>query len=195
MAETLPAGRCPAVALVNPKFGHNVGAVVRAASCYGVPQVWFTGDRVSVDPKDYPTGKKGKFRLPREERMKGYKKVTLLRDDLFFDRFAKPVVPVCVEIKPGSVPLTDLHHPENALYVFGPEDGSVPSAYYRHCHVFVHIPAAHCLNLAAAVYTVLYDRIAKRYARGEQGLPALDEDRGLPGPDDAGFDLPAAAGV
>jgi hypothetical protein len=32
-------GIAPAVALVDPKFSHNVGAAVRAASCYGVRQV------------------------------------------------------------------------------------------------------------------------------------------------------------
>ena len=39
-------GITPALALVDPKFPHNVGAAVRAASCYGVRQVWFSGDRV-----------------------------------------------------------------------------------------------------------------------------------------------------
>ena len=41
-------GRAPAVVLVDPKFPHNVGAAVRAASCYDVGQVWFTGDRVQL---------------------------------------------------------------------------------------------------------------------------------------------------
>ena len=60
-------GITPALALVDPKFPHNVGAAVRAASCYGVRQVWFSGDRVRLD------GAK-RQRLPREERMRGYKK-------------------------------------------------------------------------------------------------------------------------
>jgi len=42
-------GITPAIALVDPKFPHNVGAAVRAASCYGVRQVWFSGDRVRLD--------------------------------------------------------------------------------------------------------------------------------------------------
>jgi tRNA C32,U32 (ribose-2'-O)-methylase TrmJ len=41
--------QAPAVGLVDPKFPHNVGAAVRAASCYGIGQVWFTGDRVRLD--------------------------------------------------------------------------------------------------------------------------------------------------
>ena len=71
-------GTTPAIALVNPKFPRNVGTVVRAASCFGIKQVWFTGNRVSM------TAEKGK-RLPREERMKGYKDVDLRHFDKFFE--------------------------------------------------------------------------------------------------------------
>jgi hypothetical protein len=65
----------PAVGLVDPKFPHNVGAAVRAASCYGIRQVWFSGDRVRLDAS------KG-YRLPREERMRGYKDVVRVRAGL-----------------------------------------------------------------------------------------------------------------
>jgi hypothetical protein len=34
------------------------------------------------------------------------------------------------------------------------------------CHRFVVIPTRHCTNLAAAVYTVHYDRHAKRVSAG-----------------------------
>lgn len=54
-------GIAPAVALVDPKFPHNVGAAVRAASCYGVRQVWFSGDRVRLDGAE-------RQRLPRKPR-------------------------------------------------------------------------------------------------------------------------------
>jgi hypothetical protein len=63
-------GIAPAVALVDPRFPHNVGAAVRAASCYGIGQVWFSGDRVQL------VGSRG-YRLPREERMRGYQEVEL----------------------------------------------------------------------------------------------------------------------
>jgi len=32
-------GRLPAVVLINPKYAHNVGAAVRACSCWGVRQL------------------------------------------------------------------------------------------------------------------------------------------------------------
>jgi hypothetical protein len=67
----------PAIALVDPKFPHNVGAAVRAASCYGIGQVWFSGDRVQLVSEK-------RFRLPREERMRGYKEVELRHGDRFF---------------------------------------------------------------------------------------------------------------
>jgi hypothetical protein len=67
-------GVTPAVAMVNPKNPYNVGAALRAASCFGIPQVWFTGDRVKF-------GLKGAKRLPREERMKGYRDVELRQFD------------------------------------------------------------------------------------------------------------------
>lgn len=164
-------GIAPAIALVNPKFPHNVGAAIRAASCFGFKQVWFTGNRVSLDSS--------KKRIPREERMKGYKDVELRNFDYFFEQFDKDVTPVAVEIRPNSESLPDFIHPKNPLYVFGPEDGSLGSVQARHCHRFVTIPTLHCVNLAAAVYLVLYDWYCKRVAEGEMEPIILDEHRGF----------------
>ena len=180
--STKPVGITPAVALYNPRYGHNVGAAMRAASCYGVRQLWYTGDRVSM------TSTKS-VRLPREERMKGYQDVELRQFDYFFDCFEQgTVTPVAIEVRENSEQLPTFEHPENPLYVFGPEDGSIPSVYLRHCHRFVMIPTRHCTNLAAAVYTVLYDRHMKRQLAGlEPILPTaelLAENRGYEDPND-----------
>src|SRR5919199_4886134 len=83
-------GPPPAVALVNPKYPANVGMVARLASCYGLRQVWFTGDRVSLDPA------RGE-RLPREERMKGYKDVRMIHREHPFDQLPAGATPVAVE--------------------------------------------------------------------------------------------------
>jgi len=153
-------GRTPAVGLVDPKFPHNVGAAVRAASCYGIGQVWFSGDRVRLDAS------KG-YRLPREERMRGYQDVELRKDDRFLEAFGD-AVPVAVELRRNAESLIQFEYPDNPLYVFGPEDGSLDRAILARCHRFVVIPTRHCTNLAAAVYTVLYDRHAKRVRAGLQ---------------------------
>jgi tRNA(Leu) C34 or U34 (ribose-2'-O)-methylase TrmL len=151
-------GRAPAIVLVDPKFPHNVGAAVRAASCYGLGQVWFTGERVHL------VGERG-YRLPREERMRGYQEVELRHSDRPFDASAA-AVPVAVELRHNAEPLITFEHPDSAVYVFGPEDGSLDRAVLGLCHRFVVIPTRHCTNLSAAVYTVLYDRHAKRVRAG-----------------------------
>jgi tRNA(Leu) C34 or U34 (ribose-2'-O)-methylase TrmL len=169
-----------AVALVDPKYPHNVGAAVRAASCFGLPQVWFSGTRVDLSG-DVSTA--GKRRLPREERMKGYQKVSLAHCDYFFDAFDSDVVPVAIEVREGAESLPYFEHPDKALYVFGPEDGSLHGVHLRHCHRVVQIPMAHCANLASAVYMTLYDRHAKRVLAGLEQPIGLDEHRGWMEPD------------
>jgi tRNA(Leu) C34 or U34 (ribose-2'-O)-methylase TrmL len=90
---------------------------------------------------------------------------------------------VCIEVLDNAECLTTFTHPTNPVYVFGPEDGSVPPVIRRHCHKFVYIPAYHCLNLSAAVDVVLYDRMAKRQLSGEEPMlpmsEMLREDRGV----------------
>jgi hypothetical protein len=68
--KTKAVGVTPSIILINPKFALNVGNVIRGASCYGVEQVWWTGDRVGLDIE-------ARGRLPREERMKGYGEVEI----------------------------------------------------------------------------------------------------------------------
>jgi tRNA(Leu) C34 or U34 (ribose-2'-O)-methylase TrmL len=182
-------GLTPAVALLDPKFAHNVGGVLRACSCFGARQLWWSGDRVTLDVR------KGQ-RLPREERMKGYRDVEMVRDDRIFDAFGPGVTPVAVELRPGAESLAEFEHPERPLYVFGPEDGSIPAVALRHCHRFVVIPSRHCLNLAAAAYVVLYDRLVKRHRLGLEDATAgyLAEHRG-PIDDADVFEGISAAGV
>ncbi len=164
-----PVGIVPAVCLINPKYSANVGAALRACSCFGVKQLWWTGDRVGMPGKGE--------RLPREERMKGYKDVEMIQFDRPFDHFAEGATPVAIELLDNTECIFDFVHPENAVYVFGPEDGNIGLG-RRHCHRFVSIPTKHCTNLAAAVYLVLYDRAIKHYQKTGEKLD-LDEVRGF----------------
>jgi len=148
------------IILNRPKFPHNVGGALRAASCFDAESVWFTGERFST------RSTKGN-RLPREERMKGYSDVDLRQGEYPFDFFPNHI-PIAIEVRENSEQLPDFEHPEDAVYVFGPEDGSIQRSYLRHCHRFVVIPTKHCTNLAAAVYITLYDRMMKRLLSGQQ---------------------------
>lgn len=146
------------VLLIDPKFPHNVGGALRACSVFGVPTLRWTGARVP-----HPAEESGRTRLPREERMRACAAVDYRRihGDVVGRFVVDGFTPVCVEVLLAAEALPDFVHPERAVYVFGPEDGSVPKGVRHACHRFVQIPAASCLNLAAAVNVVLYDRAAK----------------------------------
>lgn len=153
----------PAVLLMDPKYSHNVGQVVRLACCWGVRSVAYTGSRVDLAG--------AVERIPREERMRDYASVDLMRYDRPFDILTG--TPVAVEVRENAEDLTDFEHPRDAVYVFGPEDGGLGRVTLLQCHRFVSIPTAHCLNLSTAVATVLYDRHCKEQRR-DRLLKATD---------------------
>ena len=93
--------------------------------------------------------------------MRGYKDVELKQLDFKMSALPSHVVPVAIELVPGSENLCDFEHPEHALYVFGPEDGSLSRGMRSACHRFVQIPSRHCFNLSTAAAIVLYDRYNK----------------------------------
>lgn len=196
-----------AILLVNPKTPYNVGAVIRACAIFDVPTLRWTGSRISTAEGRRLAGTqlkcRNKPRLPREERMKDYVGVDWreARDgdvwlepaDVIPGFAARGFIPVAVEVRDESESLEDFVHPEKALYVFGPEDGSIGGPTLAFCHRFVRIRTPHRtpLNLAAAANVVLYDRLCKRprltpaqYWRSrdlvsgdEEGAAALERDR------------------
>lgn len=158
------------IALANPKFPHNVGAAIRAMSCFTTGgDLVFTGDRVKPETMS---------RIPREERMKAYA-------DVNWRKVTKPTeefpdhTPVAIELVPGSQSLHLFEHPKKALYIFGPEDGSIDKGIRAACHAFVTIPSKHCLNLSCAVNVVLWDRLFKEWQNTGAPMPHLQEQRGV----------------
>ena len=97
-------------------------------------------------------------RLPREERMRGYKEVEVRQGDQSFDAF-EDAVPVAVELRRIAESLIGFVHLGARICVFEPEarvtgpghGGPVPPVRLGEDH-------RHCANLSAAVYTVIYDR-------------------------------------
>lgn len=161
-----------AVVLLNPKTPYNVGAVIRACSIFAVPTLRWTGERIGEAESRRKAGSTAhRDRLPREERMKDYSHVDWRwsPSERCVSGLARSreLTPVAVEVSDSAESLDEFVHPEMALYVFGPEDGSIPKAVRVVCHRFVHIPSETRtpFNLAAAVNIVLYDRYVKAQGR------------------------------
>lgn len=157
-----------AIYLHNPKYTDNLARVVRAAACFGVGEVFYSGNRVlRSEVEEGRKGKKSaKKRLPRELRM--YKEVAVKHVERLTDCLLPETIPIALEFGiPGAETLFDFNHPldkaSESLYVFGPEDGSLDRDILRYCHRFVTIPTSYCANLSAAVYMVLYDRVCKEH--------------------------------
>ena len=142
----LPRRGFAAVGLVNPKTHHNVGAVLRAAFCFDAAFVAVSGHRYRHACTDTPNTSRHK---------------PLFHVGDILSICPHDCEPVGVEIADGAVPLDQFRHTPRAFYIFGPEDGSLGGAILSRCARTVVIPSRMCLNLAASVNVVLYDRAAK----------------------------------
>ena len=141
-----------AVGLHNPKDPDNVGGVMRAAFAYGCAAVSLSGSR----PKDL----RNKLNTPRGERHMP----TYFVDDVL-SNVPHGCSVVAVEFVMSSENLTTFAHPKQALYVFGPEDGSLPADVLAKADHVVFVPTRCCMNLASTVNVVLYDRLQKQEAK------------------------------
>ncbi len=137
------------IGLINPKTPANVGAVMRAAGCYQVDAVFYTGRRYDRAAK-FSTDTKDASR-----------KIPLASTETLLEIVPNRAKIVCVELVEGAIPLPEYQHPENAIYIFGPEDGTISQDVIDWADDVVYVPTTGCMNLAATVNVLLYDRLAK----------------------------------
>jgi tRNA(Leu) C34 or U34 (ribose-2'-O)-methylase TrmL len=140
------------IGLSDPKSPSNVGAVMRAAGCFGVDAVFYTGER-------YPRA--ARFNTDTKDAGRA---IPLTGVDSLLHGIPGDAQVVCVELVEGAIPLPDFRHPNRACYLFGPEDGTLGQSLIDRADAVVYIPTTGSMNLAAAVNVVLYDRMAKSTA-------------------------------
>lgn len=135
------------VGLDNAKTPANVGSALRACGVFGAEFLAISGARYVRSPTDTA---------------KAYRSMPLFRCQNLFDLVPFDCVPVAIEITDNAKPLPEYQHPDRAFYIFGAEDQTLGARILSGVRDVVFIPSKSCLNLAACVNVVLYDRMVKR---------------------------------
>jgi len=127
-----------------------MGSILRAAGCYQAQSIRYTGERYARAKAFSTDTKNVHLNIPVNQ-------VPKVIDPIIDKHLTK----VAIELVEGATPLPLFKHPEEALYIFGPEDGSIEQDVIDQCDHVVYIPTVGCMNLAATVNVLLYDRLAK----------------------------------
>lgn len=136
-----------AIGLDRPKDTANLGGVLRAAQCYGASLVMLSGGRM------------GKYAT---DTMKAWRHLPCVEVADLMGHVPFGAMPVVVELVERAKPIFNFVHPHSAFYIFGPEDGSVMKDIVERVPLVIQIPTQGCMNLAATVNVVLFDRLSKQ---------------------------------
>lgn len=132
------------ICLFNPKTRVNIGTCLRSAACFDVNIIYLHGER---------------YRRQASDTMNTVQHIpTIETNGNLLKTLPLATRKVAVEYDDSAIPLHQFAHPESAIYIFGPEDGSIPTDVQKACDSRIFIPSLYCLNLAVAVSIVLYDR-------------------------------------
>ena len=156
----LNRGYC-AIGLDRPKYEGNVGGAFRAAACYNANLIMLQTTRELIQVNK-------KMKAISADVCKAWRHIPTIRVDNILDSLPLGAIPVVVECKEAcekvgkkAISLFDFEHPIRAIYIFGPEDGNVCKELTTKVPFRVYVPTSFCMNLAATVNVVLYDRIHK----------------------------------
>lgn len=127
-----------------------MGSALRACGNYGSAFMAIQGKR---------------FKKCSTDTMKAWRHLPVVEVDDLKTAIPFGCVPVAIELVPTARSLVGYTHPERAFYVFGPEDSSLGREVLSWCRDVVYVPTNRCMNLAACVNVVLYDRMAKELLR------------------------------
>jgi tRNA G18 (ribose-2'-O)-methylase SpoU len=126
----------------------NLGVIMRAAYNFEATAIFVVGRRYVRTGADTPNAQKH---------------IPLIHFKTWED-YAEHTVKwqhVAIEITDNACDIRRFTHPKSAVYVFGPEDGSLSKRALALCSNVVKIPTRQCLNLGVAAAIVMYDRITK----------------------------------
>lgn len=137
------------IALDNIKSPINLGSAMRAAQCYEASLILVGGPRMQ------------KIAKIATDTMKAWRHIPVMMVDDVMAHIPHDCVPVAVDLVEGAKSLINYSHPQRAFYVFGAEDQTLGKRILDSCRDRVMVPTQGCMNLAASVNVILYDRLAK----------------------------------
>lgn len=144
------------IGIERSKTEANVGTLWRSAFCLGASFIFTIGRRYPNQASDVT---------------QAWRHIPLLEfgdvEDFAAHRPFDCQV-VGVEIGDDARPLETFAHPQRAIYLLGPEDGSLSTEARALCQSIVQFTSTYCLNVAAAGTVVMYDRQAKSIRQREQ---------------------------
>lgn len=128
----------------------NVGTLWRSAFNFGASFIFTIGRR---------------YRKQASDTTKTWNHIPLFDFDSVSD-FKRSIphawIPIGIELCDEARSLTEYSHARSAVYLLGPEDGSLSKEARALCKSVVFIPSRLCLNVATAGSIVMYDRMAKK---------------------------------
>lgn len=133
----------------------NVGSLLRSAHAFDADFAFTVGKRGC-----------GAYRRVATDTTDGSAHVPFVQYpdiDTMAETMPRGVQVVVVEVD-GDRLLSEFTHPERAMYVLGPEDGSVHDSIRSMAKYAVRMPTRYCLNVAVAASIVMHDRVAKAAA-------------------------------
>ena len=102
------------IGLINPKSPDNVGAVMRSAGNFRADSVCYTGKRYPLALQRNPAAPDMRRKLSQD--------IPIYEVSCLIDSAPEDMKIVCVEFAENAIPLPEYQHPQNAFYIFGPND-------------------------------------------------------------------------
>lgn len=139
------------IGILNHTKDANIGTLMRSAFIYGASYIFTIGSPYSKSKSDTT---------------KSWRHIPLFQyadiED-FWNHIPLDASVIGIEINAElAVPLTSFQHPQKAIYLLGPEGGSLTEDILMKCNDVIFIPhGKYCLNVSVAGSIVMYDRKVK----------------------------------
>ena len=146
------------IALYSPKNIHNWGSILRLATNFNVDFCCTIQSRYKRQWADTTNFAKNNPVFHFEDISQ------------FLVSYPKQCKLISVEINSRALSLEKFIHPENAIYIFGPEEGSINNYLIDNSDICLKITSNRCLNQAMCAGAVLFHRHLQEFNR-ERVLP------------------------